>query len=48
MFGILIAALVALVVVLAAGYAVFRYIKGKYNEMIDAANKEAEVVEKRT
>ena len=28
MFGILIAALVALVVVLAAGYAVFRYIKG--------------------
>ena len=47
MFGILIAALVALVVVLAAGYAVFRYIKGKYNEMIAAAAKEAEVLKEK-
>lgn len=32
MLGILISALVALVVVVVAGYAVFRYLKGKYNE----------------
>ena len=31
-----------------AGYAVFRYvIKGKYNEMIDAATKEADVVKEK-
>ena len=47
MFGILITALVALVVVVAAGYAVFRYIKGKYNEMIAAATKEAEVLKEK-
>ena len=41
----IIAALVALVIGGAAGYFIFRYvIKGKYNEMIEAANKEAEVV----
>ena len=44
----IIAALVALVIGGAAGYFIFRYvIKGKYNEMIEAANKEAEVVKKK-
>ncbi|WP_233400241.1 ribonuclease Y [Segatella copri] len=44
----IIAALVALVFGGAAGYFIFRYvIKGKYNEMIDAANKEAEVVKEK-
>lgn len=45
----IIAALVALVIGGAAGYFIFRYvIKGKYNEMIEAANKEAEVVKEKT
>jgi len=40
--------LVALVIGGAAGYFIFRYvIKGKYNEMIEAANKEAEVVKEK-
>ena len=44
----IIAALVALVIGGAAGYFIFRYvIKGKYNEMIDAAKKEAEVVKEK-
>ena len=44
----IIAALVALVIGGAAGYFIFRYvIKGKYNEMIDAANKEAEGVKEK-
>ena len=44
----IIAALVALVIDGAAGYFIFRYvIKGKYNEMIEAANKEAEVVKEK-
>ena len=44
----IIAALVALVIGGAAGYFIFRYvIKGKYKEMIDAANKEAEVVKEK-
>ena len=44
----IIAALVALVIGGAAGYFIFRFvIKGKYNEMIDAANKEAEVVKEK-
>ena len=44
----IIAALVVLVIGGAAGYFIFRYvIKGKYNEMIDAANKEAEVVKEK-
>ena len=44
----LIAALVALIVGGIVGYSIFRYvIKGKYNEMIDAANKEAEVVKEK-
>lgn len=44
----IIAALVALVIAGAAGYFIFRYvIKGKYNEMIEAANKEAEVVKEK-
>ena len=42
------AALVALVLGGIVGYFIFRYvIKGKYNEMIDAANKEAEVVKEK-
>ena len=44
----IIAALVALVIGGTAGYFIFRYvIKGKYNEMIEAANKEAEVVKEK-
>ena len=44
----IIAALVALVIGGAAEYFIFRYvIKGKYNEMIEAANKEAEVVKEK-
>ena len=44
----LIAALVALIVGGIVGYSIFRYvIKGKYNEMIDAASKEAEVVKEK-
>ena len=44
----IIAALVALVIGGAAGYFIFRYvIKGKYSEMIEAANKEAEVVKEK-
>ena len=44
----IIAAWVALVIGGAAGYFIFRYvIKGKYNEMIEAANKEAEVVKEK-
>lgn len=44
----IVAALVALVIGGAAGYFIFRYvIKGKYNEMIEAANKEAEVVKEK-
>ena len=44
----IIAALVALVIGGAAGYFIFRYvIKGKYNELIEAANKEAEVVKEK-
>ena len=44
----IIAALVARVIGGTAGYFIFRYvIKGKYNEMIEAANKEAEVVKEK-
>ena len=44
----IIAALVALLLGGIVGYFIFRYvIKGKYNEMIDAANKEAEVVKEK-
>ncbi len=44
----IIVALVTLVQGGLAGYFIFRYvIKGKYNEMIDAANKEAEVVKEK-
>ena len=46
--AIVIAALVALVLGGAVGYFIFRYvIKGKYNEMIEAAHKEAEVVKEK-
>ena len=44
----IIVALVTLVLGGLEGYFIFRYvIKGKYNEMIDAANKEAEVVKEK-
>ena len=44
----IIAALVALVIGGAIGFFIFRYvIKGKYNEMIEADNKEAEVVKEK-
>ena len=44
----IIVTLVALVLGGAVGFFIFRYvIKGKYNEMIDAANKEAEVVKEK-
>ena len=44
----IIAALVALVLGGIVGYVIFRYVsKGKYNEMIDAASKEAEVVKEK-
>ena len=44
----IIAALVALVLGGIVGYVIFRYVsKGKYNEMIDAAGKEAEVVKEK-
>ena len=46
--SIIITAVVALIIGGVAGYAVFRYvIKGKYNEMIDAANKEADVIKEK-
>ena len=48
MVEIIIAALVALILGGAAGFFIFRYvIKGKYNEMIEAANKEAELVKEK-
>ena len=48
MVEIIIAALVALILGGAAGFFIFRYvIKGKYNEMIEAANKEAEVIKEK-
>lgn len=48
MINIVIAALIALVVGGVAGYYIFRYvIKGKYNQMIEAAKKEADVVKEK-
>lgn len=48
MIGYTITAVVALLVGGVCGYAIFLYvIKGKYNEMIAAANKEAEVVKEK-
>ena len=48
MVEIIIAALVALILGGAVGFFIFRYvIKGKYNEIIEAANKEAEVVKEK-
>ena len=44
----IIAIVVALILGVAVGYLVFRYVaKGKYNQMIDAANKEAEVIKEK-
>ena len=41
-------AVAALIIGGLCGYMVFRYvIKGKYNEMVEAANKEAEVVKEK-
>ena len=40
--GIIITAIVALAIGGGVGYSIFRYIlKGKYNEMLDVAKKEA-------
>ena len=48
MLGIIISAVLALIIGAAAGYTIFRYvIQGKYNEMIAAANKEAEVIKEK-
>ena len=48
MIPILIAVVAGLVVGGFIGYAVFRYVvKGKYNEMIAAADKEAEVIKEK-
>ena len=48
MFFLIIAVVAALLVGGAIGYLIFRYvIKGKYNEMIDAAAKEAEVLKEK-
>ena len=44
----IIIAIVALIIGCAAGYSVFRYVlKGKYNGMIEAASKEAEVIKEK-
>ena len=44
----IIIAIVALLVGCAIGYAIFRYvIKGKYNDLIEAASKEAEVIKEK-
>ncbi len=44
----IIAIAVALVIGVAAGYLIFRYvIKGKYNQMIESANKDAEVIKEK-
>ena len=44
----IIIAIVALLIGCAAGYSVFRYVlKGKYNAMIEAASKEAEVIKEK-
>ena len=46
--ALIIGVIVGLIVGGACGYAIFRYvITGKYNEMVAAANKEAEVVEEK-
>jgi len=46
--GVIIAAAIALIVGLAGGYVIFRYVaKGKYNELLEAADKEAEVIKEK-
>ena len=48
MVATIIVGLVALILGGAVGFFIFRYvIKGKYNEMVEAANKEAEVVKEK-
>lgn len=48
MIVIIITAAVALIVGCGAGYAIFRYIiKGKYNEMMEAASKDADVIKEK-
>ncbi|PTL32757.1 ribonuclease Y [Prevotella sp. oral taxon 376] len=48
MTTILIVAAIALVIGLAAGYLIFRYvIKGKYRSIVEAANKEADVIKEK-
>ena len=46
--GVIVTAAVALIVGGVCGYVIFRYvIKGKYNEMVAAADKEAEVLKEK-
>lgn len=48
MIGIIIAAVVALVLGGLIGYGIFRYIvTGKYNELMETANKDAEVIKEK-
>lgn len=48
MVNIIIAVVIALVIGGLGGYAIFRYvIKGKYNEMIEAAKKDADVIKEK-
>ena len=48
MTTILIVAAIALVIGIAAGYLIFRYvIKGKYRSIVEAANKEADVIKEK-
>ncbi len=45
---LIIAIIVALAMGVAVGYLIFRYVvKGKYNQMVEAANKEAEVIKEK-
>ena len=44
----IVASIVALIVGVGCGYGIFRYVAtGKYNEMMDAAQKEAEVLKEK-
>ena len=48
MIAIVIAVVAALIVGAIGGYLIFRYVAtGKYNELIETANKEAEVIKEK-
>lgn len=48
MISIIIAVIVAMLIGGMAGYAIFRYVAtGKYKQIIDTANKEAEVIKEK-